>query len=212
MTRNRLIIIIAALALAAIIALALGPNGGFVSKGPSGEGGADVQTSGEAKVGGPFTLVDQTGKTVTDADFRGKYMLIYFGFTFCPDVCPTELQMMSGALEKLGDKAANVQPIFITVDPERDTPELLSKYVRQFDPRLIGLTGSTEQIAAVAKEYRVYYGKVKEEAEDGQSHADDYTVDHSSIVYLMGPDGKFLTFFPPGTSPEQMAEKIASFL
>ncbi|KAB7742653.1 redoxin domain-containing protein [Parvibaculum sedimenti] len=215
MTRQRLIILIAALAVAAIIGLALAPKVDRLvdNTGPNGEAGANVQSVGKPRVGGPFTLVDQTGKTVTDKDFQGKYMLIYFGFTFCPDVCPTELQVISGALEKLGDKAANVQPIFVSVDPDRDTPEVLAKYVKQFDPRLIGLTGSAEQIAAVAKAYRVFYEKVKEQPADGSKAADaDYTVDHSSVAYLMGPNGEFLTFFPPGVSPDQMAEKIASYL
>jgi protein SCO1/2 len=151
---------------------------------------------------------------VTDQTYRGKYMLIYFGFTFCPDVCPTELQVISGALEQLGDKAAKVQPIFVSVDPDRDTPEVLAKYVKQFDPRLIGLTGTPDQIATVAKAYRVFYQKVKDEAADGTKSSDpnDYTVDHSSVAYLMGPNGEFLTFFAPGVSPDDMAKKIASYL
>ncbi|WP_293548992.1 SCO family protein [Parvibaculum sp.] len=207
MTRNRMIILVAILALAALAAPWLWRMGnGAVVQGKSGQAGA-VQGSGRALIGGPFTLTDQSGKTVTDADFKGKYMLVYFGFTFCPDVCPTELQVMAGAMEKLGDKAEKVQPVFVTVDPERDTPEALAKYVKQFDPRLIGLTGTPAQIAQVAKEYRVFYEKVKDD--DGSG---DYTMDHSSVVYLMGPDGGFLSFFPPATSPDQMAEKIASFL
>jgi protein SCO1/2 len=205
MTRNRIIVLIALLALAAVAASWLWRQGNGV-QGASGESGA-VQTSGRALIGGPFTLTDQSGKTVTDADFKGKYMLVYFGFTFCPDVCPTELQVMAGAMEKLGDKAEKVQPVFVTVDPERDTPEALAKYVKQFDPRLMGLTGTAEQIAHVAKEYRVFYEKVKDD--DGSG---DYTMDHSSVVYLMGPDGGFLTFFPPATSPDQMAEKIGSLM
>ncbi|MCE9648239.1 MAG: SCO family protein [Parvibaculum sp.] len=202
-----MIILVAILALAALAAPWLWRMGnGAVVQGKSGQAGA-VQGSGRALIGGPFTLTDQSGKTVTDADFKGKYMLVYFGFTFCPDVCPTELQVMAGAMEKLGDKAEKVQPVFVTVDPERDTPEALAKYVKQFDPRLIGLTGTPAQIAQVAKEYRVFYEKVKDD--DGSG---DYTMDHSSVVYLMGPDGGFLSFFPPATSPDQMAEKIASFL
>lgn len=215
MPRNRLPLIIAALIGVAVIALILAPRiGGLgTNKGPAGEGGGEVASSGQATVGGPFTLVDQTGKTVTDRDFRGDYMLIYFGFTFCPDVCPTELQVMSGAMNKLGDKASRVKPIFVSVDPDRDTTKVLAAYVKQFDPRLIGMTGSAAQIAAVAKEYRVYYEKVKDDGSNGPvpPGSDDYTVDHSSIVYLMGPDGKFLTFFPPGTSPDQMAAKIGSY-
>jgi protein SCO1/2 len=211
MSRNRLFVMVGALAVAVLIGLYFSTRVDrlVTNEGPAGEGGAEVSSSGQALVGGPFTLTDQTGKTVTDADFRGKFMLIYFGFTFCPDVCPTELQVISGALQKLGPKADKVQPIFVTVDPERDTTEVLAKYVKQFDPRLIGLTGTPEQIAAVAKAYRVYYEKVKEE---GATSPDDYTVDHSSVAYLMGPDGKFLTFFPPGVSPDQMAEKIGSYL
>lgn len=215
MTRQRLIILVAALAVAAIIGLALAPKVDRLvdNAGPNGEAGANVQSVGKPRVGGPFTLVDQTGKTVTDKDFQGKFMLIYFGFTFCPDVCPTELQAISAALEKLGDKVAKVQPIFVSVDPDRDTPQVLAKYVKQFDPRLIGLTGSAEQIAAVAKAYRVFYEKVKEQPADGSKAADDdYTVDHSSVAYLMGPNGEFLTFFPPGVTPDQMAQKIASYL
>lgn len=207
MTRNRLLILIAALAVAIIAALWLWRQGdGLVREGKSGVAG-QVQSSGQALIGGPFTLTDQDGKTVTDADFKGKFMLIYFGFTFCPDVCPTELQVMSGALEKLGPKAADVQPIFITVDPERDTSQVLAKYVKQFDPRLIGLTGTPEQIAAAAKAYRVFYQQAKDEGSSA-----DYTMDHSSIVYLMDREGKFLVFFPPATSPELMAEKIGSFM
>ncbi len=174
-----------------------------------GEAGQSGQSSGSGKItiGGPFSLTDQTGKHVTQADYAGKYMLIYFGFTFCPDVCPTELQVMSGALSALGAEGARVQPIFITIDPERDTTEVMANYVKQFDPRLIGLSGTAAQTAAIAKEYRVYYEKVK----DDDSSA-DYTMDHSSIVYLMGPDGGFLTFFPPGTSPEKMAAKIKGLM
>ncbi len=211
MSRNQLTLLAAA-ALVAILLAALflrpAAERAATNEGPAGEGGAEVQTSGEALVGGPFKLTDQTGKTVTEADFRGEYMLIYFGFTFCPDVCPTELQAMAGALQLLGAKADKVRPIFVTIDPERDTAKVLQGYVKQFDPRLVGLTGTPEEIAAIAKAYRVYYEKVVEEG----AAADDYTMDHSSVAYLMGPDGKFLTFFPPGASPEQMAEKIASYL
>lgn len=208
MIHNRTIILIAALAVAVAAGAWLWKMGDeTVSRGPSGEAGAEARGGGQPLVGGPFTLTDQDGKTVTDADFRGKYMLIYFGFTFCPDVCPTELQVIAAALESLGPKAAGVQPLFVTVDPERDTPQVLGKYVKQFDPRLIGLTGTPAQIATIAKEYRVYYEKVKDK--DGSA---DYTMDHSSVAYLMSPEGKFLTFFPPGLSPEQMAEKIKTYM
>ena len=116
--------------------------------------GPAVQTSGKALIGGPFTLVDQTGKTVTDQDFRGRYMLVFFGFTHCPDICPAELQVMSAALDELGPKADEVVPVFITLDPERDTQAAMGAYVKNFGSRFVGLTGSPEQIAAAAKAYQ----------------------------------------------------------
>jgi cytochrome oxidase Cu insertion factor (SCO1/SenC/PrrC family) len=128
-----------------------------ISSLPTGSS-SGTQTGG-ALIGGPFSLTDQTGRPVTDADYRGRYMLIYFGFTFCPDVCPTELQVMATALDQLGRQADEVQPIFITIDPERDTPSQLAGYVSQFHPRMAGLTGTPEQIASVARAYRVYYAK-----------------------------------------------------
>ena len=155
-------------------------------------------------VGGPFTLVDHDGRTRTDADFRGRAMLVYFGFTYCPDVCPTALTTVSQALELLGADADKVAPIFITVDPERDTPEQLKEYVRHFHPRMTGLTGTKEQIAAAAKSYRVYFAKARQQG----APEDEYTMDHTSIAYLMGPDGKFVAHFSHGTEPEAMAARI----
>ena len=143
--------------------------------------------SGGSLVGGPFTLEDGNGKPVTDRDFRGKYMLVYFGYTYCPDVCPTTLNEVADALDHLGPKADRLQPIFITVDPKRDTPAVMKQYTAAFSPRLLGLTGTPEQIAKVAKEYRVYYA----EHRTGPG-PNDYSMDHSSMLYLMGPDGKFV--------------------
>ncbi len=163
-----------------------------------------VRTVGTATVGGPFTLTDHTGKRVTDQDFRGRFMLVFFGFTFCPDVCPTALQVSAAALDKLGAKAARVTPVVVSVDPERDTPEQLARYVSSFHPRLVGMTGSADEIAAVARAYRVYFRKAKDERS-----AAGYTVDHSSIVYLMGPDGKFITHFTHTTSVDALAAGIA---
>ena len=163
--------------------------------------------TGTALIGGPFSLTDQTGRPVTDADYRGRHMLIYFGFTFCPDVCPTELQVMASALDQLGRQADQVQPLFITVDPERDTPSQLAGYVSQFHPRMAGLTGTPEQIAAVARAYRVYYSKVPNKENDGY-----YTMDHSSFVYLMSPDGRFLEAFAHGTTPDKMAQGIRAHI
>jgi protein SCO1/2 len=166
-----------------------------------------IRTTGVATVGGPFTLTDHSGRRVSDQDFRGKFLLVFFGFTFCPDVCPTALQVSAAALDKLGSKADRVVPIFISIDPERDTPEAMARYVESFHPRLVGLTGSTEEIAAVARAYRVYYRKAKDE-----KSAAGYTMDHSSIVYLMGPDGKFVSHFTHTTSPDAMASAIARHL
>ncbi|HEU0069716.1 MAG TPA: SCO family protein [Alphaproteobacteria bacterium] len=155
-----------------------------------------------SELGGPFQLVDQDGKTVTDASFAGKFMLIYFGFTFCPDVCPTELQAMATAIDDLGSPGDMVQPILISVDPARDTPAQLKSYVASFHPRLVGLSGSDEQVAAAAKAYRVYYAKGPVDA-DG-----NYVMDHTSFVYLMGPDGKLRSVFRAGASPEVMAAEM----
>lgn len=170
-----------------------------------GEGGGQVV--GKALVGGPFTLTDHTGKRVSDADFRGKNMLVFFGFTYCPDVCPTALQVMAGALEQLGPKAERLVPLFITVDPERDTPEQMAQYVQSFHPKLVGLTGTRAEIDTVLKAYRVYAQKV----EDPKSTA-GYTMNHSSIVYLMGPDGAYRTHFTHATSVETMVERLAKLL
>jgi len=161
------------------------------------------QVTGKALIGGAFTLTDNTGKRVTDQDFRGKYTLVFFGFTSCPDICPAGLQLIAGALEKLGTKAQRITPIFISVDPQRDTPEKLAAYVKNFDTRLVGLTGTPEEIAAVAKAYKVYYAKVP-----SKERPDDYTMDHTSIIYVMDPKGEFVTHFTPSTSVDDMAAKL----
>ena len=153
-----------------------------------------VGAVGQASVGGPFSLVDHTGKRVTDGDFRGRFMLVYFGFTFCPDVCPAGLQLMAAAIDALGAKADRVTPVFITVDPERDTPAQLAQYVPSFHPRLVGLTGTPAEIQAVARAYRVYFQKVKDERSSAP-----YTMDHTSIIYLMDPQGRFVTHFTHAT-------------
>lgn len=157
-------------------------------------------------VGGAFSLVDQAGRPVTEATWRGRWMLIYFGYTTCPDVCPTELQTMAAALESLGSQAAQVVPIFITVDPERDTPARLADYVKLFDDRLVGLTGTAQQIDTVARAYRVYYARVT------SAQSTTYLMDHSSFVYLMGPDGALRAMFRPGTSAQELAGAIRARL
>jgi len=165
-------------------------------------------TAPEVKIGGPFTLTDHTGRAVTEQDFRGKAMLIFFGYTYCPDVCPTSLTEISAAMDKLGPLAAKVVPILVSVDPERDTPEVLKDYVAHFHPGIVGLTGTPEQIKQTAKVYRVYYAKVPDKGGD----KDAYLMDHSSVIYLMGPDGKFLAHFSTQTDAETMAAKIKSLL
>ena len=158
---------------------------------------------GAGAIGGPFTLIDGDGKAVSDSQFRGRYMLVYFGYTFCPDVCPTTLTAVAQAMDKLGPDAGRVQPIFITVDPQRDTPSVMKQYVEAFSPRLIGLTGSPGAITQVAREYKVYYAIHRTSGDNGA-----YTVDHSSILYLMGPDGRFITPIPADATPEVMASDI----
>jgi len=153
-------------------------------------------------IGGPFTLTDHTGKLHTDADFRGKLMLVYFGFTFCPDICPTDLMAIGQAIDKLGPAGDEVQPLFISVDPERDTAAHLAEYVPFFHPRLIGLTGDAAHIREAARAYRVYYAKVV------IGGAADYTIDHSGFIYLMDRDGKYVGFFPPGTPADRMVAVI----
>jgi cytochrome oxidase Cu insertion factor (SCO1/SenC/PrrC family) len=164
----------------------------------------DILMWNREPVGGPFELTDHTGQPRTNSDFRGKLMLVYFGFTYCPDVCPTDLQAIGLALDKLGTAADSVQPLFITVDPERDTPQHLAEYVPMFHPRLIGLTGSAEAIRKAADAYKVYYAKVDPPKGDGGY----YTVDHTAFIYLMDREGNYLGFFPPGTSADRMVEII----
>src|SRR5262245_57236219 len=167
----------------------------------------NVRSVGQALVGGPFTLTDHTGKRVTDKDFRGRTLIVFFGFTFCPDVCPSGLQVIAAAIDKLGPKGQSITPLFISVDPERDTPAQLASYVKSFHPRLVGLTGTPAEIAAVAKAYRVYVKKVT----DPKSTA-GYTIDHSSIIYVMGPDGAYRTHFTHTTNADVMAERLAKLL
>ena len=166
-----------------------------------------VETSGKALIGGPFTLVDQTGKTVTDQDFRGRYMLVFFGFTHCPDICPAELQVMSASLDELGPKADEVVPIFITLDPERDTPAAMAEYLKNFGPRFVGLTGPSEAIAAAAKAYRVIYSRFQED-----KIKNDYSIDHSALVYFMSKEGEYVTHFAYGTPAAKMTENLRRYL
>ncbi|SME94349.1 protein SCO1/2 [Tistlia consotensis] len=162
--------------------------------------------SGTAAIGGPFTLVDQYGKTRTRDDFAGQYRLIYFGYTFCPDACPTALWAMTQALDQLAQSdpavAKQVTPIFITIDPARDTVEHMKTYAASFHPRLVALTGTPQQVAQAAKAYRVFYRKVPQEG------SGDYLMDHSSFIFLMSPDGRYLAHATHQTSPDDLAKLI----
>jgi protein SCO1/2 len=162
--------------------------------------------SGRVPVGGPFELTDQTGHRRTDADFRGKLVVLYFGYTYCPDVCPTELQSISLALDKLGAAAEAAQPLFITVDPERDTPARLADFVSSFHPRLIGLTGSLAEVRKTAIAYRTFFAK------NTIATPGDYSVDHTGFIYLVGKDGRYLGFLPPDLAPDAIADAIRARL
>jgi protein SCO1/2 len=158
-------------------------------------------------IGGPFTLEDGSGKPVTDRDFRGKYMLVYFGYTFCPDVCPTTLSAVADAMDKLGPDAAKIRPLFITVDPRRDTPPVVKKYAAAFGPAITGLTGTPEEIARVAKEYRVYYAEHRTGPGPG-----DYSVDHSSVLYLMDPKGGFVAPVRADATGDEIAASLKKLI
>jgi len=172
------------------------------------ESGQVTAVSGKAAIGGAYTLVDHTGKTVTDIDFHGKAQLIYFGFAYCPDVCPTALQQMGAGLALAGNAADYYQPIFITIDSERDTPEMMAKYVTNngFPEGLIGLTGSPEQLKHAMKVFKVIGQKV----EDPNS-VSGYTYDHSSIIYMMNAKGEFVDVFTHTTTPRQIADRLIAY-
>jgi len=193
-----------AVAFSIVVLMIVGLLAGRHYFGPGSQAPGEQATTTSPLIGGPFTLVDQNGATVTDADFRGQYMLVYFGYTFCPDVCPTALNRNAEAMDVLGDQAEKVVPIFITVDPERDTVEHMKEYAKFFHPRLVALTGSEEQVKAAAKAYRVFSAKVEDEGGD----AENYLMDHTAITFMMGPDGRFLQHFSHDVTPEDMAERM----
>lgn len=163
-----------------------------------------------AAIGGPFTLTDQNGKRVSDRDFAGKYRIVYFGFSYCPDICPTDLLAIGQGLRRFEEsdhaRAAKVQPIFITVDPERDTPAVLKPYVAAFHPRLIGLTGSPDEIAAAAKHFAIYFAKEQREG------ASAYTMNHSRQTILFGPDGDPIALLPSDKGGEAVASELVRWV
>jgi protein SCO1 len=164
-----------------------------------------ITNQAAAQIGGPFRLTDQDGRTVTDQDLKGKPLLVFFGFTHCPDVCPTTLFDISEVLRSLGPDADRLGAAFITVDPERDTPATMKDYLASFDPHLRGLTGDADAIRAVTRAYRVYYKKVP--LQDG-----DYTMDHSALVYLMSKDGQFIGPFNTKRPPQVAADDLRKYL
>jgi cytochrome oxidase Cu insertion factor (SCO1/SenC/PrrC family) len=178
----------------------------FGAEMPVPSAGGGVQLPQGLSLGGPFGLTDQTGRAVTERDFAGRWMLVYFGFTYCPDVCPTELGVMAAAIDALGPAGDAVVPVLVTVDPERDGPAQMAEYVARFHPRLVGLTGTPEQVADAARRYRVYYAKSR------QGDSGTYLMDHSSFIYLVGPDARVRTLFRPETAPETMAAVIRAQL
>ena len=174
--------------------------------GGDAKGAAGTRTAGRALIGGPFALVDHTGRTRTEKDLLGKFAVVNFGFSNCPDVCPTTLQTISDALEAMGPAAERIRPVFITVDPERDTASRLKTYRRAFDDRFLMLTGSVAGIARAAKAYKVGYSSMKPAA-DGS-----YMVNHTALIYLMGPDGAYITHFPFRITPDKLADALKKWV
>jgi protein SCO1/2 len=191
-----------AVTLAGVLVLVAGVMLGFAFRDrPRGAAGFVLATA----IGGPFHLVDQNGKTVTEGDLKGKWQLVFFGYTHCPDACPTALNEIALALDRLGAKAKSVGVVFITVDPERDTSAIMKSYLESFDTPVIGLTGTTAEIAEAAKDYRVYYAK-HPRADGG------YDMDHSAVIYVMDPRGRFTATFTPDTPAADMASRLQKLM
>ncbi len=203
LTRRRL----AALVAAVLGGIGIGAGLHYLTRSDAPAIVREVVGFGDAAIGGPFALIDADGRARTDADFRGKLMLVEFGYTFCPDVCPLGLQLFADVLDRLGPAADEVQPIFITLDPARDTPEVLKSYANHFSPRIVALTGAREAVDAAAKAYRVYHRLGPDAATNP-----NYLVDHSAILYLMSRDGRFLTHFTHETPPDRVVAAIRSRL
>ena len=203
LTRRRLVALIAAV----IGGVAIGAGTHFLTRSDAPALVREMAGVGEATIGGPFRLVDTDGRERTPDDFRGKIMLVEFGYTFCPDVCPLGLQLFADVLDQLGPAADQVQPIFITLDPERDTPEVLRSYTDHFSPRIVALTGTREQIDAATKAFRVYYRLGTDRAANP-----NYLVDHSAILYVLGRDGKYLAHFTHETPPDRVVALLRRHL
>jgi protein SCO1/2 len=196
------------LLIALALGLAAGAGAAYVTLNvPAGLEGQTQSSTGRVAIGGPFSLVDTTGQRRTEKDYAGKPMLVFFGFTNCPDVCPSGLQTLTVALDKLGDKANGLTPLFITVDPERDTPQSLAAYIKSFHPRIQGLTGTPDEVNAAVKAYRVYAVKVTDAKDPTR-----YNIDHSSFFYLMNSRGEYVKHFPHSTDANVLADALAAVL
>lgn len=194
-TRLGLLLAIVIIAAGAALAEWLVIRDDDITKAPSG-------LIASVEIGGPFSLTDHTGRQVTEQDYLGNFALVFFGYTFCPDVCPTELGDIALALDELGTDSVGVTPLMITIDPERDTPAILAEYVPLFHERLVGLTGTAEAIKQVADSYRIFYRRVEE------PEYSYYLMDHTSFTYLLDPEGNVVSLFRYGTPPEEMASII----
>ncbi|MBV9150554.1 MAG: SCO family protein [Alphaproteobacteria bacterium] len=191
-----------AIALAGLLVVAAGVLLAMALRdGPRGVAGTALANA----IGGPFQLIDQNGKPVSDAELKGKWQLVFFGYTHCPDTCPTALNEISLALDQLGKKRQDVEVVFITVDPDRDTPDVLKSYVQSFDAPIIALTGSPEAIKQAAKAYRVFYAK--HPRPDG-----DYDMDHSAVIYVMNPEGRFTASFTPDSTADAIVQRLQKLI
>ena len=188
-----------------VVGFLLGGGVAVAAEQPSAAQMMDDLMYGRGTVGGPFTLADATGRRRSSSEFRGKLMIVYFGYTYCPDVCPTDVMAISEALRALGSAAQDIQPVFITIDPERDTP-LLADYLAAFHPGFVGLTGSPDEIRAVAHSYKAFYARVPD------APGGDYSIDHTGVIYLMGRNGEYLGFMPPQTGADRLAEILRKAL
>lgn len=195
------------LLIALALGLAAGAGAAYVTLNVPAGPESQVSSTGRVAIGGPFNLVDTTGQRRTEKDYAGKPMLVFFGFTNCPDVCPSGLQTLTVALDKLGDKANGLTPLFITVDPERDTPQSLAAYIKSFHPRIQALTGTPDEVNAAVKAYRVYAVKVTDAKDPAR-----YNIDHSSFFYLMNSKGEYVKHFPHSTDANVLADALAAAL
>jgi cytochrome oxidase Cu insertion factor (SCO1/SenC/PrrC family) len=184
----------------------LAANAGGAEDTPSAAQLMDELMWNRGPIGGPFTLIDHQGKQRNSKEFAGKLLVIYFGYTYCPDICPLDLMTIAAAIDRLGPLGAEIQPLFISVDPERDTPEQLALYVPSIHPRLAGFTGSLQDIRQVALAYKVYFAKVL------GKRPDDYVIDHTSFIYFADREGNHIGFLPPNTDPERVTETLSTLL